>query len=110
MPDAELDALLCRRLHIAPLRLGPDATWPDKVPIGNHAKFWMVDDRVFYIGSDNLYPVDLQEFGFIVDSRAAAADLRRRYWDPMWRWSSQAAISGAGAPRCVFTEPVTTRR
>jgi len=110
MPDAELDALLCRRLHIAPFRFGPDATWPGKIPIGNHGKFWMVDDRVFYIGSDNFYPVDLQEHGFIVDSRAAAAQLRRDYWGPLWRWSAPAAISGAGAPRCVFTEPVTTRR
>lgn len=110
MPDAELDALLCRRLHIAPIRFGPDATWPGKVAIGNHAKFWMVDDRVFYIGSDNFYPVDLQEFGFIVDSSTAAAELRRQYWDRLWRWSSTAAISGAGAPHCVFTGAVTTRR
>jgi len=110
IPDAELDALLCRRLRMAPFRFGPDATWPNNVPIGNHAKFWMVDDRVFYIGSDNFYPVDLQEFGFIVDSRAAAADLHRLYWDHLWRWSAPMAISGAGAPRCIFTEPVTTRR
>jgi phosphatidylserine/phosphatidylglycerophosphate/cardiolipin synthase-like enzyme len=110
MPDGELDAMLCRRLHIAPLRFGPDATWPGNVPIGNHAKFWMIDDRVFHIGSDNFYPVDLQEHGFIVDSRVAAAELRRQYWEPLWRWSAPAAISGAGASRCVFTEPVTTRR
>jgi phosphatidylserine/phosphatidylglycerophosphate/cardiolipin synthase-like enzyme len=110
MPDAELDAMLCRRLHIAPFRFGPDATWPGNVPIGNHAKFWMVDDRVFHVGSDNFYPVDLQEHGFIVDSRAAAGELRRQYWEPLWRWSAPAAISGAGAPRCVFTEPVTRRR
>lgn len=110
MPDGDLDAMLCRRLHIAPFRFGPDATWPGNVPIGNHAKFWMVDGRYFYIGSDNFYPVDLQEHGFIVDSRAAAAELRRQYWDKLWRWSAPAAISGAGAPRCVFTGPVTTRR
>lgn len=110
MPDAELDAMLCRRLHIAPFRFGPDATWPGNIPIGNHGKFWMVDDQVFYIGSDNFYPVDLQEFGFIVDSRAAAAEFRREYWNHLWRWSAPVAISGAGAPRCVFTEPVTVRR
>ncbi|HKU94137.1 MAG TPA: hypothetical protein VJR58_02620 [Vineibacter sp.] len=103
MADSMLDALLCRRLHLAAFRFGPDAAWPDKRPIGTHSKFWMVDDRIFYIGSDNFYPVDLQEFGYIVDSRAAAADLVRTFWTPLWQWSRTAAISGADAPRCVFT-------
>ena len=102
MPDAALDALLCRRLQLAPLRFGPDATWPGDRPIGNHSKFWMVDDRIFYIGSDNLYPVDLQEFGYIVDQPAAAAEILRAFWTPLWTWSRRAAISGADAPRCVF--------
>ena len=94
--------LLCRHFHLAPFRFGPDASWSRDAAIGNHAKFWMVDDRYFYIGSDNLYPVDLQEFGYIVDDGAAAAELRRAYWDPLWRWSRAAAISGADAPGCVL--------
>jgi phosphatidylserine/phosphatidylglycerophosphate/cardiolipin synthase-like enzyme len=97
---SELRALLCRRLHLAPLRFGPDPTWPGGHAIANHAKLWLVDDEVFYIGSDNLYPVDLQEFGYIIDDRAAAARLRAAYWDPMWRWSRAAAISGDDAPAC----------
>jgi phosphatidylserine/phosphatidylglycerophosphate/cardiolipin synthase-like enzyme len=100
LPSAELRALLCRRLHLAPLRFGPDATWPDGHAIANHAKLWLVDDQVFYIGSDNLYPVDLQEFGYIVDDRATAGRIRAAYWDPMWRWSRAAAISGDDAPSC----------
>jgi phosphatidylserine/phosphatidylglycerophosphate/cardiolipin synthase-like enzyme len=96
----QLVDLLCAHLHVAPYRFGPDATWPDNQAIGNHSKFWMVDDRYFYIGSDNLYPVDLQEFGYIVDDRAAAAELRRVYWDKLWRWSRAAAISGNDAPAC----------
>ena len=93
--------LLCRHFHLAPFRFGPDASWPGGAAIGNHAKFWMVDGRYFYLGSDNLYPVDLQEFGYIVDDGVAAAQLRRAYWDPLWRWSRAAAISGADAPHCV---------
>lgn len=104
LSDAALDELLCQRLHLAPTRFGPDATWADDKPIANHAKFWMVDDHVFYIGSDNLYPVNLQEFGYIVDDRAAAFQLRRSYWDPLWQWSKRAAISGDDAPRCLFRE------
>jgi phosphatidylserine/phosphatidylglycerophosphate/cardiolipin synthase-like enzyme len=102
LKDPELSTLLCQRFHLAPLRFGPDAAWPDGKPIGTHAKFWMVDDRVFYIGSENLYPTDLQEFGFIVEDAKAAAALRKAYWDQAWKWSRPAAISGADAPRCIF--------
>ena len=107
LSDEALNEQLCRHLSFAPLRFGPDATWPDKKPIANHSKFWMVDDRFFYIGSDNMYPVNLQEFGYIVDSRAAAGQLRTAYWDKLWQWSRRAAISGLNAPRCLFTEKPT---
>jgi len=102
MPEERLTALLCAHLHLAPLRFGPDASWPHDRPIGVHAKFWMVDDRLFYVGSENLYPVDLQEFGYALEDPAATAEIRRDYWDRLWRWSSRAAISGADAPRCIF--------
>jgi phosphatidylserine/phosphatidylglycerophosphate/cardiolipin synthase-like enzyme len=102
LPRPALVDLLCSRFHLASFRFGPDATWPDKQPIGNHSKFWMVDDRYFYIGSDNLYPVDLQEFGYIVDDRTAAAELLKSYWEPLWRWSRPTAISGNDASRCVL--------
>ena len=102
MKEDELAALLCAHLHLAPLRFGPDASWPQDRAIGVHAKFWMVDDRLFYIGSENLYPVDLQEFGYELEDPTAAAEMRRDYWDRLWRWSSRAAISGSDAPRCIF--------
>jgi phosphatidylserine/phosphatidylglycerophosphate/cardiolipin synthase-like enzyme len=108
LPRPALVELLCRHFHLAPFRFGPDATWPGNHPIGNHGKFWMVDDRYFYIGSDNLYPVDLQEFGYILDDRAAAAQLRRDYWDPLWRWSKSAAVSGEDAPSCALRGKVTS--
>jgi phosphatidylserine/phosphatidylglycerophosphate/cardiolipin synthase-like enzyme len=102
--EPQLSSLLCQHLHLAPLRFGPDETWPNDVPIGTHAKFWMVDDRVFYIGSENLYPADLQEFGYIVEDAAAVAQLHRDYWDKAWQWSRPAAISGDDAPRCIFQD------
>jgi phosphatidylserine/phosphatidylglycerophosphate/cardiolipin synthase-like enzyme len=74
-----------------------------------HAKFWMVDERAFYIGSENLYPAELQEFGYIVEDRSAAAQVRRDYWDQAWKWSQAAAISGDGAPSCIF-ERLAARR
>ncbi len=100
--EAALTDLLCRRLHVAPLRFGPDAKWTDGKPFANHAKSWMVDDRYFYIGSDNFYPVDLQEFGYIVDSAKAAAEYAKSYWAPLWQWSKAAAVSGDDAPDCIL--------
>jgi len=102
-PDP-VNVLLCERLYLAPFRFGPDAKWPDGQPIATHAKFWMVDSRVFYIGSDNMYPVNLQEFGYIVDDRQAAQQVIDAYWTPLWQWSSRAAVSGHGVKDCIFRE------
>ena len=94
--------LMCRHLHLAPLRFGLDQTWPGNRPIAVHAKFWMVDDRVFYIGSENLYPANLQEFGYIVEDATASAQVRADLWARAWQWSQRAAISGSEAHACVF--------
>ncbi len=102
LAEGALTDLLCRRLHVAPLRFGPDAKWPDGKPFANHAKSWMVDDRYFYIGSDNFYPIDLQEFGYIVDSTKAADEYIKAYWTPLWQWSKAAAVSGDDASDCIL--------
>lgn len=104
LPLPEAAALVCRRLHLAPLRFGPDPIWPGDHPIGVHAKFWMVDDRVFYIGSENLYPVNLQEFGYIVEDRTASTQVLKDYWDHVWQWSRPAAISGEDAAHCRYND------
>jgi phosphatidylserine/phosphatidylglycerophosphate/cardiolipin synthase-like enzyme len=107
-PDP-VNAMLCDHVHLAPFRFGPDASWPGGVPIANHAKFWMVDGRTFYIGSDNMYPVNLQEFGYIVDDARAAQELTDAYWTPLWQWSSKAAVSGPGVENCIFRDVVGSR-
>jgi phosphatidylserine/phosphatidylglycerophosphate/cardiolipin synthase-like enzyme len=109
LDDAALTDRLCRRFHLAPLRLGPDAAWPGGEPIGTHAKFWMIDERAFHIGAENLYPTELQEFGYIVEDKPAAARALRELWEPAWKWSRAAAISGADAPACVFREKPAAR-
>lgn len=102
-PDP-VNALLCRHFHLASFRFGPDDSWPGGKTIANHSKLWMVDDRVFYIGSDNMYPVNLQEFGYIVDDRKAAGTLLESYWNPLWQWSKRAAVSGEGVEKCIFRD------
>jgi len=104
-PDP-VNAMLCDHVHLAPYRLGPYASWPDGAPIANHAKLWMVDGRAFYIGSDNMYPVNLQEFGYIVDDARAAQELTDAYWTPLWQWSSKAAVSGPGVGKCIFRDVI----
>lgn len=102
-PDP-VNALLCSRFHLALFRFGPDDSWPGGKTIANHSKFWMVDDRVFYIGSDNMYPVNLQEFGYIIDDRKGADAMLESYWNPLWQWSKRAAVSGDGVDKCIFRE------
>ncbi|MBM3902859.1 MAG: hypothetical protein FJ379_12365 [Verrucomicrobia bacterium] len=84
-------------LKIAPIRTSASGdVWEHggrQVKISNHAKLWMVDDRLFHVGSDNLYPHNLQEFGYVVESPSLAAPLLREYWNPMWTCSSKMAIS-----------------
>lgn len=100
-PDP-VNAILCERVSLAPFRFGPDAKWPGGRAIANHSKLWMIDDRAFYIGSDNMYPVNLQEFGYIVDDAKAAKELNDSYWKPLWEWSHRAAVSGPGVKDCIF--------
>lgn len=102
-PD-QANALLCSRFHLAPFRFGPDDSWPGGKTIANHSKFWMVDDRAFYIGSDNMYPVNLQEFGYIVDDAKGADAMLESYWKPLWQWSRRAAVSGDGVEKCIFRD------
>jgi len=98
----DLIDLLCSNLHLAPIRFGPSDQWPNGFKIANHSKFWMVDDRLFYVGSENLYPSDLQEYGVILNDAGAAAQMKQEYWDKLWSFSSRAAISGSEAGRCYF--------
>jgi phosphatidylserine/phosphatidylglycerophosphate/cardiolipin synthase-like enzyme len=98
------NALLCEHVHLAPFRYGPDDKWPDHATFATHMKLWMIDDRAFYIGSDNMYPVNLQEYGYIVDDQKAAGELLDSYWKPLWQWSQKAAVSGPGVQNCIFRE------
>ena len=63
-----------------------------------HGKVIAVDDAAFYVGSQNAYPNQLQEFGYIIEDPAAMADFKRDYLDPMVQYSSRAALSCDGAP------------
>lgn len=87
---------LTGRMRIAPLRFASRGDrWAHdgvELKIINHAKIWVVDDRALHVGSDNLYPHNLQEFGTVVESDELVRDLLSAYWNPLWSFSSRAAI------------------
>lgn len=83
------------RMRLAPLRCGERGErWQHdgrELMFANHAKVWIVDDRLVHVGSDNIYPHGLQEFGYVIDSEETARDVITRYWEPLWRYSSRRA-------------------
>jgi phosphatidylserine/phosphatidylglycerophosphate/cardiolipin synthase-like enzyme len=99
---ADVAALLCARLHAATLRPSSDDAWPDGASFANHAKLAIVDDRAFYMGSQNWYPANLAEFGYVVDDARATAELLSAYYTPAWQASARTAESGTGASSCVL--------
>ncbi|MEV0409039.1 phospholipase D-like domain-containing protein [Actinoallomurus sp. NPDC050550] len=57
----------------------------------NHAKVYIADDTVYYVGSDNLYPHKLAEFGYLVEGDSVQ-DVLTGYWDKLWLYSEPHAI------------------
>jgi phosphatidylserine/phosphatidylglycerophosphate/cardiolipin synthase-like enzyme len=80
---------LCSHLHVAALRQGADDTWPSGATFANHAKLAIADDATFYLGSQNWYPANLVELGFIVDDAAATQQLRDGYFTKAWTESAR---------------------
>ncbi|MGW6822436.1 phospholipase D-like domain-containing protein [Streptomyces sp. NPDC055005] len=82
---------MCSNLQLATFRAAPGATWADGRPYAQHHKLISVDDAAFYIGSKNLYPAWLQDFGYVIESPAAARQLTDQLLSPQWQYSKQTA-------------------
>ncbi|MFD8086460.1 phospholipase [Kitasatospora sp. NPDC059722] len=82
---------MCRNLQLASFRATPAATWADGHPYALHHKLVSVDGSAFYIGSKNLYPAWLQDFGYVVEDRAAAGQLDAQLLSPQWQYSQATA-------------------
>ena len=52
-----------------------------------------VDRRAFYVGSQNLYPAWLAEYGMVVDDPTVADQFNDVYADPLWKASCVTTIS-----------------
>jgi phosphatidylserine/phosphatidylglycerophosphate/cardiolipin synthase-like enzyme len=81
--------LVCEKLHATTLRQGPDDHWPDGRGLANHAKLVIADDAAFYLGSQNWYPAQLSELGYIVDDATATHELLDAYYSKLWSASAR---------------------
>ncbi|MEV7602138.1 phospholipase D-like domain-containing protein [Kitasatospora sp. NPDC089797] len=82
---------MCRNLQLAPFRAASAPTWADGHPYALHHKLVSVDGSAFFVGSKNLYPAWLQDFGYVVEDRAAAGQLDAQLLAPQWQYSQAAA-------------------
>lgn len=89
--------LLKDNLRVGSLRFTRNVSrWPKGGSynlIANHAKVIEVDRRAFYVGSENLYPAWLAEYGMLVDDPAVANRFNAIYADPLWEASCPTNIS-----------------
>lgn len=89
---AKARELACRNLTVAPFRFSDAGAWPNGTGPGHHGKVIAVDDAAFYVGSQNAYPTQQPEFGWIIEDPTVMADFRRDYLDPLVTYSSKAAV------------------
>lgn len=88
----EVESLFNTNFEVAVLRFGPSDYWPNGWEFANHAKFIMVDETVFYVGSENLYPANLIEYGVLIDDPATVVMMHNSYWNQLWHYSSRTAL------------------
>jgi len=108
--EAEIAEHICEFVKIAHVRLNKDnATYMrgenEGGQVGNHAKVLMVDEEIFYIGSDNTYGGGLAEFGFIVDDATRSKDFADTYWRTLWteaKGVNNAALVSGGPGECKW--------
>ncbi|MEW1634200.1 phospholipase [Streptomyces sp. NPDC093801] len=84
-------AAMCQNLQLATARAADAPTWADGKPYAQHHKLVSVDGAAFYIGSKNLYPSWLQDFGYVVESPSAARQLADSLLAPQWKYAQATA-------------------
>jgi hypothetical protein len=88
--DEKLRQLVRDNLRICFIRHAKKTTYRDGKNIGNHSKFFIIDDIASYIGSQNLYMCDLAEWGVLVDDETETKKMIADFWNPLWEASYTA--------------------
>ena len=105
LSTTQIKLLLCNNVYISTIHYSDRyATWSDGSPIGLHVKMYSIDNHVFYIGSKNFYPFDMQEFGILNDSAQQYNILYSQYLSNLLNNSRPYAISGSMLGKCIFND------
>ena len=99
--DTDAHTLLCKQLQLMRLRSSAAEAWPDGHTLANHVKAIVVDDKAFYVGSQNIYAANLTEFGYIDDDEDATKTFVASYLANEENFSRPTAVSGRGV-KCGF--------
>ncbi|RZA26189.1 MAG: hypothetical protein EOP10_04485 [Proteobacteria bacterium] len=87
--NLSLGEYLCQQVEYAPFLFHPKVLrWANDTDIGVHPKLIIIDETGFYMGSQNFYPSDLQEFGLFISDSPITAQLLDQYWNKIWANSS----------------------
>ena len=70
-------------LHICYIKHAKNDHFKSGKGLGNHSKYFIVDDLCSYTGSQNIYVCDLAEWGVIVDDSVLTAKILQDYWRPL---------------------------
>ncbi len=101
LSNADAKAVVCHHLQLASIRVASGVqTWPNGRGIANHAKVVAVDGEAMYVGSKNLYPTVLQDFGYVIEDSAAAAAFESDYRQPLWNQSRGSATVDFETEHC----------
>lgn len=95
VPGAKpLRSYLCEQIEYVPFLFSTNiGKWPNGEAIGVHPKLFIVDEAAFFLGSQNFYPSDLQEFSLIVTDPAKTKELLDHYYNPLWQQSVPKRIA-----------------
>lgn len=98
--------ILCKFLKVASVRITNAMTkWMNtKYSFVLHTKTVLVDDAAFYIGSRNLYPSPLQQFGYITENPRAARHYNETFFQNLWRFSKETAIVDEETNKCPYLD------
>jgi len=89
--DDELREKVESCLRICYIKEMQGKCYQDQKTMGMHAKHFIIDDRCYYIGSQNLYIADLAEWGLVIDDEEQTKKCMDEYWNPLWKasWTPQ---------------------
>lgn len=85
--QSELRKKVTDNLRVAFIRDERGIKWASGMNRGMHAKHFIIDDILTYIGSQNLYICDLAEWGVVIDDAAQTQRFMKEYWNPLWKYS-----------------------